>query len=145
MINHLSLGVADYARSRAFYDAVLTPLGMKVAMEFGRGAGYAAAALSEGADPGGMFWITADGDAAEPIVNPRAFHIAFLAPDRVAVKAFYAAALAAGGCDNGAPGLRPDYHPNYYAAFVIDPDGYRIEAVCHRPQSQQPLIDKDQK
>ncbi|MDR3436149.1 VOC family protein [Telmatospirillum sp.] len=128
MIDHLSVAVGDYALSRRFYDAALAPLGYRPVMEFGQGAGY-----GEADHP--SFWITGEGDLSEQIGRWRGFHIAFEAKDRAAVDAFYQAALAAGGKDNGAPGLRPDYHPNYYAAFVIDPDGYRIEAVCHRPQS----------
>lgn len=126
MIDHLSIAVSDFAASRRFYDAVLAPLGYAPVMEFGQGVGY-------GRDRHPSFWIAGGGDPAERVGRWRGFHVALRAPDRPSVDAFYQAALATGGRDNGAPGLRPDYHSNYYAAFVIDPDGYRIEAVCHRP------------
>jgi catechol 2,3-dioxygenase-like lactoylglutathione lyase family enzyme len=133
MIDHISLPVSDYARSRAFYDKVLGALGYKVAMEIADapdfiGAGYGPADLPEAA-----FWIGAGRTPGPPPVSPVGQHIAFQAPDRPAVDAFHSAAVAAGAQDNGPPGLRPHYHPNYYAAFVLDPDGHRLEAVCHRP------------
>lgn len=93
------------------------------------GAGYGPATL-----PKPTFWIGAGRAPGPSPVTPVGQHIAFLAPDRAAVDAFYAVAMAAGGRDNGPPGLRPHYHPAYYAAFVLDPDGHRIEAVCHRPE-----------
>ena len=126
MIDHISYAVTDYARSRAFYDAALAPLGYRPTMEFGRVTGY-------GDNGAPQFWISAEGDPAEAVGRSRGFHIAFRAPDRAAVNAFHLAALAHGGRDNGAPGVRSHYHPDYYAAFVFDPDGYRIEAVCRRP------------
>ena len=126
MIDHVSYAVSDYARSRAFYDAALAPLGYRPMMDFGQVVGY-------GAQRGPQFWISAEGDPAEAVARTRGFHIAFRAQDHKAVDEFYRAALAAGGRDNGAPGVRSHYHPDYYAAFVFDPDGYRIEAVCHRP------------
>ena len=129
MIDHISIGVTDFERARAFYDAALPPLGYRRVMDFGQSAGY-----GDG-HPG--FWIgvpepSPDAPDGYSVVTPGA-HVAFAAPDRGAVEAFHRAALAAGGRDNGGPGVRPHYHPDYYAAFVVDPDGNRIEAVCHRP------------
>jgi catechol 2,3-dioxygenase-like lactoylglutathione lyase family enzyme len=118
--DHLGFNVKDFARSRAFYSAALAPLGIGVQME---GDGYAG--LGEKGKP--ELWITDGGPA------PSRVHIAFRARDRAQVRAFYEAAIAAGGKDNGAPGLRPQYHANYYGAFVIDPDGHNVEAVCHAP------------
>lgn len=136
MIDHISLPVADYARSRAFYDRCLGALGYKVVQKRDAGpddiwCGYGA---TEGDEP--AFCI--DGSArpgAAPTATPEGQHLAFAAPDRAAVDAFHKEALLAGGRDNGAPGLRPKYHATYYAAFVLDPDGHRLEAVCHRPDS----------
>jgi len=119
MLDHVTLRVHDVATSKAFYTAALAPLGYSVAMEFGDGAGLGVKGKPD-------FWITADKEA-----KPQ--HLAFHAGDHAAVDAFYAAALAAGGKDNGPPGLRLDYHPNYYAAFVFDPSGHNIEVVCHAP------------
>jgi catechol 2,3-dioxygenase-like lactoylglutathione lyase family enzyme len=117
MLDHISLGVADIDRSAAFYDAALQPLGVTRMMgEAGAFAGY-------GAEGKLFFFIGARGEAGTPV------HIAFTAPDRATVEAFYVAALAAGGRDNGAPGLRPQYSPDYYGAFVRDLDGHNIEAV----------------
>ncbi|HYD66580.1 VOC family protein [Azospirillum sp.] len=121
MIDHISLPVSDIARARAFYDAVLATVGYKRMMDFGHTAGYG--------EDHAHFWIGAPEDGGA--CAPAGVHVAFRAPTREAVDAFHAAALAAGGADNGAPGLRPRYHPFYYAGFVIDPDGNRIEAVCH--------------
>ncbi len=119
MLDHLAFGVSDYRRSRSFYDSALAPLGIGVAHEHGdTWAAYA--------EEGGT-WFILDGEREPPRAQ---LHVAFRAADRPTVDAFHAAALAAGGTDNGAPGLR-DYHPNYYAAFVLDPDGHNIEAVCH--------------
>ena len=129
MLDHVSLGVTDIARSRGFYDAALRPLGIVRIVDFGqdRGSDYGAMAGSLGVE----FTIT-----VEPGVRPGlGMHLCFRAPDRTAVQAFHAAALLAGGRDDGAPGLRPLYHPDYFAAFVRDPDGHRIEAVCHAPAS----------
>jgi catechol 2,3-dioxygenase-like lactoylglutathione lyase family enzyme len=126
MINHLSLGVREFARSRAFYDAALGALGYRRLKEVDDAIGAAAGYGTERA----MFWITRRADTAT--VSPAAgTHIAFDASTRAAVDAFHRAALSAGGRDNGAPGLRAHYHPSYYAAFVVDPDGHRIEAVSH--------------
>jgi catechol 2,3-dioxygenase-like lactoylglutathione lyase family enzyme len=126
MIDHLGFPVSDYPRSKAFYLAALAPLGYSLIMEVPAGVtegGYPAAGF--GADGKPDFWIGAEGGLTGVL------HVAIATKDRAAVDAFHRAALAAGGKDNGAPGLRPHYHPNYYAAFVLDPDGHNIEAVCH--------------
>ena len=126
MLDHTGLLVRDFARSRKFYTAVLAPLGYEVRKEFdGTAAGFGVPlGYGKSLDPAGDFWII----KGEPF---KGLHIAFSAESRVHVDAFHMAALAAGGTDNGAPGLRPIYHENYYGAFVLDPDGYNIEAVCH--------------
>jgi catechol 2,3-dioxygenase-like lactoylglutathione lyase family enzyme len=119
MLDHVTLGVSDLTRSKAFYDRALKPLGVVALFERpGVYAGY-----GEGQRP--YFWI-----GLRPDVVSGA-HVAFTAPDRATVDAFHQAALAAGGRDNGAPAVRSHYHPNYYGAFVFDPDGHNIEAVCH--------------
>jgi catechol 2,3-dioxygenase-like lactoylglutathione lyase family enzyme len=124
MLDHVGFAVADYERSKAFYEKTLAPLGFTLLMEFsGAAAGF-------GKDDGLEFFIEAEGEA----VRGR-LHIAFSAENRAQVDAFYAAAIEAGGIDNGAPGLRPVYHPDYYGGYVLDPDGNNIEAVCHRPGS----------
>jgi catechol 2,3-dioxygenase-like lactoylglutathione lyase family enzyme len=128
MIDHLSLGVLDLARSRAFYDAVLAPLGYRRVFDLEDASGYGRAEPHPLKEQGVPFWITKNADG--PALNG---HVCFLAPARAAVDAFHATALAAGGRDNGKPGLRPEYHAHYYAAFIIDLDGYRIEAVRHQP------------
>jgi catechol 2,3-dioxygenase-like lactoylglutathione lyase family enzyme len=121
MIDHAGFGVADYARSKAFYERALAPLGITLLMEpMGRAAGF-----GDHGKP--YFWIE-DGRAVVTEV-----HVAFAAADRATVDAFHAAALEAGGTDNGAPGVREIYHPNYYGAYVLDPDGNNVEAVCHAP------------
>jgi catechol 2,3-dioxygenase-like lactoylglutathione lyase family enzyme len=119
MIDHLTIRVRDPQKSKAFYAKALGPLGYEVLMDFGEMTGL-------GADKKPDLWIA--GGKQEPL------HLAFSARDRKAVDAFYAAAIAAGAKDNGKPGIRKDYHPNYYGAFVIDPDGHNLEAVCHKPQ-----------
>ncbi|OLP62235.1 glyoxalase [Xaviernesmea oryzae] len=127
MLHHVSLGVRDVSRASAFYDAVLVPLGY-VRVWSDLRPGEEGQAVGYGLAGGGDRLALKQSDDAHP---PGAgFHLAFAAPDRKAVDAFHASALAAGGQDNGAPGLRPHYGPSYYAAFVIDPDGYRLEAVC---------------
>jgi catechol 2,3-dioxygenase-like lactoylglutathione lyase family enzyme len=128
MIDHISVVAADIDRATAFFDAALAPLGASRLMSFEhddlRVRGY-------GRDGKPSFWIAGrPGDSPQPMPG----HVAFAALDRAAVDAFYRAAMAAGATDNGAPGLRPHYHENYYGAFVIDPDGNRLEAVCHRPE-----------
>lgn len=131
MIDHLGFDVSDYARARAFYEQALAPLGMSVLMEVTRAQTGDWEGCGIGANGKPEFWI---GSPASAQGLNRPVHIAFVAPDRKTVDAFHAAALAAGGRDNGAPGLRPQYHPNYYGAFVLDHDGHNIEAVCHRPE-----------
>ena len=123
MLDHLGFAVADFGQSRGFYAAALAPLGMGIHSE---GAGWA----MFGTAGAPQLWIGGPDVAGAP---PGHIHFAFVAGDRAAVDAFHAAAPAAGGHDNGGPGLRPQYHPNYYAAFVVDPDGHNIEAVCHAP------------
>jgi len=125
MIDHTGIHVTDLARSRAFYTQVLKTLGHGICQELPDAVGYGPRPPSPGDDPGGGFWI-----AQAPPFVPRS-HVAFRARDAEQVRAFHRAALAAGGTDNGAPGLRPQYHPGCYAAFVLDPDGYNIEAVWH--------------
>ena len=120
MIDHTGLYCTDVACSKAFYKAVLAPLGYAIIREYDEFAGF-------GVPPKPDFWI-GQGKPNDPPI-----HIAFRADSRAIVDAFYAAALAAGGRDNGPPGLRPRYHENYYGAFVRDPDGHNIEAVCHDP------------
>jgi catechol 2,3-dioxygenase-like lactoylglutathione lyase family enzyme len=128
MIDHVSLGVADLVLSRAFYDAALAPLGFRRLFDVADASGYGPALPAPLKEQALAFWIGQErGDIG------RAGHVCFAAPDRAAVDRFYRAAVDAGGRDNGPPGLRPIYHPNYYAAFVIDPDGHRIEAVRHQP------------
>jgi catechol 2,3-dioxygenase-like lactoylglutathione lyase family enzyme len=117
VLDHLAIRVRDFARSKAFYVQALAPLGASVQMEFPEGCG-----LGPPGKPG--LWI-GPGEPSTPV------HLAFSAPDRGAVDAFYKAAIDAGGQDNGPPGVREHYHPTYYAAFVIDPDGHNVEAVCH--------------
>lgn len=124
MIDHLGIPVKDIAASRRFYEAALAPLGYKVMGEETNGLGNNVVLM--GVDE--IDFVIADG---EPVTDGT--HFAFRVETRAEVDAFHAAALAAGGRDNGAPGIREDYHPNYYAAFVIDPDGMNIEAVCHKP------------
>ncbi|MBM3648292.1 MAG: VOC family protein [Alphaproteobacteria bacterium] len=121
MFDHVSIGVADIARSKKFYDATLTPRGFSC-LSVGDGSlGYGGEAV--------QLWL---GAAKKPVKADidSGLHFCFAAKDRAAVDAFHAAALAAGGRDNGKPGLRADYGPKYYAAFAIDPDGYRLEAYC---------------
>lgn len=127
MIDHIGFPVTDYARAKAFYAKALAPLGYALVMEVGQetGKGFRAAGFGTGSKPD--FWIGEEGGLNRPL------HVAIAAKDRASVDAFHKAALAAGGRDNGAPGLRPHYHPNYYGAFVHDPDGHNIEAVCHAP------------
>jgi catechol 2,3-dioxygenase-like lactoylglutathione lyase family enzyme len=134
MIDHFSLPVRDYAASRAFYDRCLGALGYSPVMEVTDAP--EAVMCGYGGDPDRpepAFWIGASRTPVPPPATPEGQHLAFAAPSRAAVDAFYKEALAAGGKDNGPPGLRPHYHPGYYAAFVLDPDGHRLEAVCHLP------------
>ncbi|MDQ8032818.1 MAG: VOC family protein [Bordetella sp.] len=127
MLDHVALHVSDFARSRAFYLSALAAMGYVPRKTFDTDMGFGPGEVDEADDPGGEFWIH-EGTPSTPRV-----HVAFRARSRAEVDAFHRAALAAGGRDNGAPGLRPQYHPNYYGAFILDPDGYNVEAVCHRP------------
>jgi catechol 2,3-dioxygenase-like lactoylglutathione lyase family enzyme len=122
MIDHLKLSVSDAGRSRAFYEAALAPLGYRVMMEPAPGVVGMGSTMPD-------FWLAPD-DQASAGGRPTG-HVAFRAETRELVDAFHAAALAAGGRDNGGPGPRPQYHPRYYGAFVLDPDGNNVEAVCH--------------
>ena len=127
MLDHIGLAVTDLARSRAFYEAALAPLGITVlqvidAAETESGGTAVMMGDSE------TFFVFADNEQPG-----EGTHVAFRAASRAQVDGFYAAAMAAGGKDNGAPGLRAQYHPNYYAPFVFDPDGINVEAVCHLP------------
>ena len=126
MIDHISLGVNDLAAAAAFYDAALKPLGFRRLKEFPDAVGY-------GADGHATFWIGVPDGGRWANACPGT-HVAFAAASRGAVKAFHAAGLKAGGRDNGKPGLRPQYHPTYFGAFVVDPAGHYVEAVCHRPE-----------
>jgi catechol 2,3-dioxygenase-like lactoylglutathione lyase family enzyme len=134
MIDHLGFNVSDVERSRVFYDKALAPLQIAVVMEVEPGAagnakpylGYGKTTDSRDIQAGKpSFWV----GEGEQLGNR--LHVAFLARDQAEVDAFYAAAMAAGGTDNGPPGPRPQYHPGYYGAFVLDPDGHNIEAVWH--------------
>jgi catechol 2,3-dioxygenase-like lactoylglutathione lyase family enzyme len=127
MIDHLGISVPDFAAAKAFYLEALAPLGIGVVMnvpkeESGRPSDFA----GFGYDHKPFFWI-GQGSA------PQGMHLCFTAKTRAEVDAFYKAALAAGARDNGPPGIRAHYHPNYYGAFVIDPNGVNLEAVCHQP------------
>jgi catechol 2,3-dioxygenase-like lactoylglutathione lyase family enzyme len=128
MIDHIGVVVTDYAKSKAFYERVLAPLGARLIMEHGIWCGF-----GRGDKP--TFWIGGSrpsywkGEDHRPAASPA--HIAFEAKTRAEVDAFYAAAIAAGASDFGKPGLRPEYHPGYYGAFVLDPDGNNVEAVIH--------------
>ena len=122
MFDHVKFGVSDYQASKSFYVTALEPLGVAI--------------VGEG-EPAYGVELCADDDVSlclcQTDEKPARLHLAFVAKTRQQVDAFHRAALAAGGKDNGAPGLRPNYHANYYAAFVIDPDGHNIEVVCHKP------------
>lgn len=120
MFDHIGFGVTNLAESKAFYLQALQPLAVEVAMEGPYGVG-----LGRSGKP--SLWLS------ETKERPAHLHLAFVADTRAQVDAFHAAALAAGGKDNGAPGIRPHYHANYYGAFVLDPDGHNVEAVCHGP------------
>jgi len=125
MLDHVGIRCRDFGVALAFYRAALAPLGMTVVMEVSAEETGNGAHAGFGADRP-VFWI-GEGAAGGGC------HVAFTADSRESVDAFHRAALAAGGRDNGAPGLRPDYHPHYYGGFVLDPDGNNIEAVCHHP------------
>lgn len=124
MIDHIGIEVSDYQTAVDFYKKALAPLGYEILMEI---HGFAGFGVKRTEGPIANFWLH-QGD------NPtKKAHIAFTAPNRAAVDAFYQSAMNAGGHDHGAPGIREIYHPNYYGAFVLDPDGHNIEAVCHKP------------
>jgi catechol 2,3-dioxygenase-like lactoylglutathione lyase family enzyme len=124
MLDHIGINVSDYERGRDFYAKALAPLGLKVLMEPAPGFG------GFGGDDGKpFFWISGHREPTTTNV-----HVAFASPDRATVDAFHDAALEAGGKDNGGPGIREIYHPTYYGAFVLDPDGNNVEACCHAPE-----------
>ena len=124
-LDHVGIQVADYDASIAFYERALAPLGIALVMRIPEEAGVRGAGFGDGKPD---FWISEGGRTTPHL------HVAFAARRRADVDAFYAAAIAAGGIDNGAPGIRAHYHPNYYGAFVLDPDGHNIEACCHAPE-----------
>jgi len=121
MFDHIGLGVSDYESSKQFFLKSLAPLGVKLVMEGEHGLGI-------GPNGKPSLWLHQIKEKPAPL------HLAFTADTRALVDAFYAAAIKAGGKDNGGPGLRPIYHANYYGAFVIGPDGHNVEAVCHKPE-----------
>jgi catechol 2,3-dioxygenase-like lactoylglutathione lyase family enzyme len=122
MLDHVTIGVSNIERSKKFYDRALRPLG--ITRLYAEGEGFAGYGIS----PKAFFWI---GRRETPQTGA---HVAFTAQDRTTVDRFHDEAIAAGGTDNGQPGIRKNYHPNYYGAFVLDPDGHNIEAVCQSPQ-----------
>ena len=127
MIDHTGLHVSDPQKSRRFYEKALAPLGYKELMEVPSEYTDGVVVIGYGVPPKPDFWMS--GGTPDP-----EFHIAFRADNRKQVDEFYHAAVAAGGKDNGSPGLRPEYHEHYYGAFVLDPDGHNIEACCHNPE-----------
>ena len=130
IVDHVGFGVSDYPRAKRFYTEALAPLGFTLVMEVSPDQNEFSKvwACGFGKDGKPEFWIGSDGKTTPPM------HVAFVVETRDEVRAFYEAALRAGGRSNGAPGLRPHYHPNYYGAFVLDLDGHNIEAVCHMPE-----------
>ena len=126
MIDHTGVVVSDYEKSRAFYEAALAPLGFTKVLEFPAAVTGHTDVAGFGEAPKAEFWISRGTPNQPPV------HIAFRVESRAIVDAFHVAALQAGGTCNGAPGIRAHYHPNYYGAFVRDPDGHNIEAVCHQ-------------
>lgn len=128
MIDHTGVVVSHFAASRQFYAKALAPIGYSLLMEVSAAQTGRQDAAGFGVPPKPDFWI------GSGIPNVPPVHVAFRVSSRALVDAFHAAALAAGGRDNGAPGLRLHYHPDYYAAFVLDPDGHNIEVVCHEPE-----------
>jgi catechol 2,3-dioxygenase-like lactoylglutathione lyase family enzyme len=121
MIDHVVFNVPDLERGRRFYEKALAPIGYVLGPVFSGWVGFARSGKTS-------FWLA----RRDPVGG--SVHVAFVVDNRAAVDAFYAAAMAAGGTDHGRPGLRPDYHADYYGAFVLDPDGNNIEAVCHKPE-----------
>jgi catechol 2,3-dioxygenase-like lactoylglutathione lyase family enzyme len=128
MIDHTGLAVSDFSKSKAFYSKALSAIGYSLLMELPASVTGSTDVAGFGEAPKPDFWISSGSPNKPPI------HIAFRVRTRAQVDAFYKAAMAAGGRDNGQPGLRPHYHSNYYGAFVLDPDGHNIEAVCHTPE-----------
>jgi catechol 2,3-dioxygenase-like lactoylglutathione lyase family enzyme len=129
MLDHLGIAVSDVGRSKAFYDAALAPVGIAMIVEVSgdlTATGGTACGYGKGGKP--FFWFAHHENVGEGV------HVAFAVETRALVDAFYEAAITAGGTDNGAPGLRPHYHANYYGAFVLDPDGHNVEAICHSPE-----------
>jgi catechol 2,3-dioxygenase-like lactoylglutathione lyase family enzyme len=128
MIDHTGIIVSDFERSRTFYTAALDTIGYKLLLEFPSSVTGSTNVAGFGVPPKADFWIS-QGTPNSPRV-----HVAFRVSTRALVDAFHRAALATGGTDHGAPGLRPHYHSNYYGAFVLDPDGHNIEPLCHEPE-----------
>lgn len=129
MLDHIGFAVSDYAKSKLFYDMIMPTVGAACVMAVTHadtGGTYEGAGYGVNGKP--SFWI----GSGKPLHGP--VHVALVAPNRAAVDDFYKTAMAAGATDNGPPGIRAHYHPNYYAAFVLDPDGHNIEAVCHQPE-----------
>lgn len=127
MIDHTGLGVSDFVKSKEFYRKALGSIGYELLLEFPASVTGGTNVAGFGEPPKADFWI------GEGVPNAPRVHVAFRVSSRAIVDKFHAAALAAGGRDNGKPGMRPHYHANYYGAFVLDPDGHNIEAVCHTP------------
>ncbi|RUL69220.1 VOC family protein [Dyella choica] len=127
MIDHTGVSVSDFQKSKAFYTQALSAIGYALLMEFPAAVTGHADVAGFGEPPKPDFWISGGAPNDPPI------HVAFRVSSRAMVDAFHQAALAAGGRDNGAPGVRPHYHEHYYGAFVLDPDGHNVEAVCHAP------------
>jgi len=127
MIDHLGIAVSDINKSKAFYTKTLSAIGYGLLMEIPAAVTGSSDVAGFGEPPKPDFWIHQAAPNKPPI------HVAFRVNSRAQVDAFYKAGLAAGGRDNGAPGVRPHYHPDYYGAFVLDPDGHNVEAVCHAP------------
>jgi catechol 2,3-dioxygenase-like lactoylglutathione lyase family enzyme len=125
MIDHTGVVVSDYSKSKAFYVAALAPIGYELLAEFPESVTGSTDVAGFGEPPKPDFWISRGSPNQPPV------HVAFRVQSRAAVHAFYEAAVGAGGRDNGPPGLRPHYHAHYYGAFVLDPDGHNVEAVCH--------------
>jgi catechol 2,3-dioxygenase-like lactoylglutathione lyase family enzyme len=121
IIDHIGLAISNYERSKTFFTHTLAPLGIELVVEVKGWAGFGKNGKPE-------FWFGTHAQAQSPM------HVAFVAESRAQVDAFHEAALKAGAKDNGPPGIRETYHPNYYGAFVIGPDGHNVEAVCHRPE-----------
>jgi catechol 2,3-dioxygenase-like lactoylglutathione lyase family enzyme len=127
MIDHIGISCSDFEASRRFYENALAPLGIAMMMEVTPEMTGGYHGIGMGAEAKPFFWFGSDGPRGQRM------HVAFAARTRAEVDAFHAAAMANGGRDNGPPGLRPHYHPDYYGAFVLDPDGINVEAVCHTP------------